>query len=201
MVVFGDFNAKSKSWYTNDSTNFEGSKIDFLTSSFGFHQIINKPTHILNNSSSCIDLIFTTQPNLVMESGVHSSLHANRHHQLPYVKFNLNVFYPPSYERELWHYKLASSDCIQRAKKNFDWEKAFPNVDVNKKVLFFNETILNIIRNFIPHEIVTCDDRDPPWMTRSIKKAIKDKNLFYQCFVKNTDFTNNGSNLESFCLL
>ena len=136
-----------------------------------------------------------------MESGVHSSLHANRHHQLPYVKFNLNVFYPPSYERELWHYKLASSDCIQRAKKNFDWEKAFPNVDVNKKVLFFNETILNIIRNFIPHEIVTCNDRDPPWMTRSIKKAIKDKNLFYQCFAKNTDFTNNGSNLESFCLL
>ena len=97
IVVLGDF----KSWYTNDSTNFEGSKIDFLTSSFGFHQIINKPTHILNNSSSCNNLIFTTQPNLVMDSGVHSSLHANCHHQLPYVKFNLNVFYPPPYEREV----------------------------------------------------------------------------------------------------
>ena len=56
MVAFGDFNAKSKSWYINDDTNFEGSKIDFLPSSFGFHQIINKPTHILNNSSSSIDL-------------------------------------------------------------------------------------------------------------------------------------------------
>ena len=67
MVVLGDFNAKYKSWNTNDSTSFEGSKIDFLTSSFSFHQIINKPTHILNDSSSCIDLIFTTQPNLVME--------------------------------------------------------------------------------------------------------------------------------------
>ena len=29
MVVLGDFNAKPKSWYTNDSSNFEGSKIDF----------------------------------------------------------------------------------------------------------------------------------------------------------------------------
>ena len=67
MVVLGDFNAKYKFWNTNDSTSFEGSKIDFLTSSFSFHQIINKPTHILNDSSSCIDLIFTTQPNLVME--------------------------------------------------------------------------------------------------------------------------------------
>ena len=97
------------------------------------------------------------------------------------------------------HHKLANSDCIQRAIKNIDWEKAFLNADVNKKVFLFSETILNIIRNFIPHEVVTCDDRDPPWMTRLIKKAIKDKNLFYQRFVKNADFTNNNSNLERFC--
>ena len=76
MVVLCDFNAKSKFWYNNDSKNFEGSKIDFLTSSFGFHQIINKPTNMLNNSFSCIDLIFTTQPNLVIESCVNSSLRA-----------------------------------------------------------------------------------------------------------------------------
>ena len=80
MVVLGDFNAKLKSRYTNDNTNFESSKIDFLKSSFGFHQIINKPTHILSNSCFCIDIIFITQLNLVMESGVHSSLHANCHH-------------------------------------------------------------------------------------------------------------------------
>ena len=98
----------------------------------------------------------------------------------------------------MWHYKFANSDCIQRAIKNFDWEKVFLNVNVNKKVLLFNETQLNIIRNLIPLEIVTCDDNNPPWMTRIIKKAIKDKNLFHQCFVKNTDFTNNHSNLERF---
>ena len=117
------------------------------------------------------------------------------------MKFNLRVFYPLLYEQEVWHYKLANSDCIQRAIKNFDWGKAFLNVDANKKVLLFNETILNIIRNLIPHEIVTYDDRDPPWMTRHIKKAIRNKNLFYQRFVKNADFTNNDNNLERFCSL
>ena len=112
MVILGDFNAKSKAWYIDDSTSFEGSKINFLTSSFGFHQIINKLTHILNNSSSSIDLIFTTQPNLALESVVHSSLHVNCYHQLPYAKFHLNVFYFLPYEREVWHYKLTNSDCI-----------------------------------------------------------------------------------------
>ena len=136
MVALGDFNAKSNSWYRNDSTDTEGSKIDILTSTFGFHQIINEATHILNNSSSCIDLIFTSQTNLVTESGVHSSLHENCHHQITYVKFNLNVIYPPPYEREVWHYKLANSECIQRAIANYDWEKAFYNIVVNKKYCF-----------------------------------------------------------------
>ena len=91
-------------------------------------------------------MILTTQPNLVMESGDHSSLHANCHHQLPYVKFNLNVFHPPPYEREVWHYKLTNSDCIQRVIKNFDVEKVFVNADAD----------------FHSSRNSTCDERDPP---------------------------------------
>ena len=45
---------------------------------------------------------------------------------------------------------------------NYSWGEAFYNLDVNKKVLLFNGTVLNIIRNFIPHETVIFDDRDPP---------------------------------------
>ena len=55
MVVLGDFNAKLNSWYANDNKDIQGSKTDILTASFGFNQIINELTHILNNSSSCID--------------------------------------------------------------------------------------------------------------------------------------------------
>ena len=54
-------------------------------------------------------------------------------------------------------------------------EKAFCNIDVNKKVLLSYETVLNIICNFIPDETVTFDDRNPPWVTSLIKIAINDK--------------------------
>ena len=60
----------------------------FLMSSFGFHQFINKLTHVFNNSSFCIDLIFTKQPNLTMKSCVRSSLLAICNYQLSYVKFH-----------------------------------------------------------------------------------------------------------------
>ena len=44
--------------------------------------MINEPTYILESSSSCIDLVLTSQPNLITESGVHPSLHPNYHHQI-----------------------------------------------------------------------------------------------------------------------
>ena len=68
----------------NDINSYEGLKIDTITSQFGLQQIINEPTYLTSNSSSCMNLIFISQPNLV-----HSSLHPNCHHQIVFAKINL----------------------------------------------------------------------------------------------------------------
>ena len=59
--------------------SYEGLKTDGITSQFGLQQLINETNHITGSLSSCILLIFTFQPNFVMESGVHSSLYPNCH--------------------------------------------------------------------------------------------------------------------------
>ena len=38
-------------------------------------------------------LIFISQPNLVVEPGVHPTLHPNCHHKIVFAKFNLMIFY------------------------------------------------------------------------------------------------------------
>ena len=43
MVVLSDFKTKSNSWHTNECMYIEGSKIDILTSTFGF-----SPNHKLS---------------------------------------------------------------------------------------------------------------------------------------------------------
>ena len=91
IVLIGDLNAKSKNWYCHDKSSHEGNAIENVTAQFGFQQIINEPTHISNTSSSCIDLIFTSQPNLITDSGVHSSLHPNCHHQIIFAKLNVRT--------------------------------------------------------------------------------------------------------------
>ena len=69
-VILGDFNARSTSWWSSDIDSLEGSKVFSLSTVNGFHQIISEHTHVQRNSSSCIDLIFTDQPSLVINNGV-----------------------------------------------------------------------------------------------------------------------------------
>ena len=71
---------------------------------YGFDQLISDLTHILPASSRCTDLIFTGQPNLVVDSGVQPSLHTNCHHQITCCNINLMIVYPPPYECLVWDY-------------------------------------------------------------------------------------------------
>ena len=90
-VVLGDFNARSLTWWSNDITNLNGTLIDLLTTTHGIKQLISDANHILLTSMSCIDLIFTDQPNYVLDCSTHPSLHKNCHHQIKFCKLNLKV--------------------------------------------------------------------------------------------------------------
>ena len=161
-VAVGDFNAKSQTWFKNEKTSYERSKLDVLTCSHRLHQLINEPTHLLDSSSSCIDLIFTSQSNLFMDSGVQPSLHPYCHHQLVFAKFGLSISYPPPYERTVWYYNRANPDLTRREIDLFDWDKALRFNDVDTQVTIFSDTFQNMMQNFIPNETVISDDRDTP---------------------------------------
>ena len=62
----------------------------------------------------------------------------------------------------MWHFSQANADHIKRAVDLFDWEPALTDLDVHEWVPVFNDTITNIMSNFVPNEIIICDDHDPP---------------------------------------
>ena len=63
----------------------------------------------------------------------------------------------------VWHYKDSNDDLIRRVINQFNWGRASENKNVDEKVLTFNKTVMNILSNFIPHELIVCDEKDPPW--------------------------------------
>ena len=132
-----------------------------LSVQYGFSQIISEPTHILQNSSTWTDLIFTDQPNLVINSRIKLSLYGNCHHQIAYAKFNLQIINPPPYQRLVWVYKNANPSSIEKA-----------NVE---QVNILNDALFNIFSNFVRSKVNTVDDRDPPWINEEIKCKIKSK--------------------------
>ena len=93
-LILGDFSCKSNSWWEGDISTKEGIDLESLSLFHGLHQLITDPTDILPQSSSCIDLIFIGQTNLVIKSGVYSSLHASCHHQVTHCQLNLKIVFP-----------------------------------------------------------------------------------------------------------
>ena len=92
--------------------------------------------------------------------------------------------------KTVWHFSQVKSDHIKRVVDLFDWESALTDLDVNEQVSVFNDTITNIMSNFVANGVIICDDRDPRWMNRHIKNLILYKDNFYKTFVygKNSTF-------------
>ena len=79
-IYLGDFNARNSNWWACDATNIYGTNIEEITNQNSLEQIIDGPTHILPESVSCIDLLFTSNRGLISNSGVHPSLLPRCHH-------------------------------------------------------------------------------------------------------------------------
>ena len=101
IIFTGDFNCRSQQWWPVNIENEEGVALDEFIESNNLTQLIDQPTHIMNESRSCIDLIITDQPNILVNYGVHPSLYKTYHYEIMYGKINLSVPPPPSYKRKI----------------------------------------------------------------------------------------------------
>ena len=175
-LLLGDYNARNANWWHHDITATEGVQLETTTSIYGLQQLIDEPTHIRKNSSSCIDLIFANQPNLIVNKGTHPSLHENCQHQITFAKATLRA----EYQTPCLELCKANFNEINKAISQFNWQGSFTNLPINEQVNLFNSTLMNIFSNFIPNKTVTFNDQDPPWFGKKLKAKIELKNRVYK---------------------
>ena len=94
-TLIGDFNAKSSKWCNSDKSNRVGIELDSITTSAGYSQLINEQTHFVNKTSSCIDLIFSSDLNITRNCGIEKTIHEKCRHDIIYGTLNFN-------NREIW---------------------------------------------------------------------------------------------------
>ena len=99
-IVIGDFNAECSKWSSSDKNNTAGLEIDNITTTAGYSQLINKPTHFINGTSSCVDLIFSSNVSFIRNYGIEQSIYEKCHHNITYGTLDFSVPAPPLYYRE-----------------------------------------------------------------------------------------------------
>ena len=109
LVLVGDFNAKLLKWCPSDQDIKDGQ--DTFTTTSGYTEIIGQPRHIMNDKSSCIDLLFTTNSKLLCVVGVKQTMYDKCHRNIIYGSLNLNIRLPPPFDREVWDYK--NTDAVR----------------------------------------------------------------------------------------
>ena len=75
---------------------------------------------------------------------------------------------------------LIFSKIIRKAPDLVNWERLLDQKDNNTQLAAFNETILNVFRNYVPNKYITADDKDPAWINETIKSKIEAKNELYK---------------------
>ena len=101
-------------------------------------------------------MIVINHPNLEVDSGTHSSLHPNYHHQIIHCKINLEVEYPPPYQRHVWKYAKANKDATSALQ---DWHRLFANKSVHQQLNLLNYIMVNVFKNLVRNKFITCDDK------------------------------------------
>ena len=188
VLFTGDFNAHSLNWWSEGDSNEEGIQLDNLFSDLNLTQIISEPTHFRENClPSCIDLIISDQPNLVLDSGVRPSLDPTCKHQITFCKINFSIPPPPTYSRKLWQFSRADSSLITKAISQFPWQERLGQIsdDPSRQVELLNETILNIMSNFVPNKTTRIKPSEPEWLNREIKNMLKKQNRIYKKYKNN----------------
>ena len=168
LVTCGYFNAHSRDWWQGDKTDNFGISIQKLFDDHLLTQTVNQPTYLTRNSQTCIDLVATDQPNLILSNEIHPSLHTNCHHQVNFVKMNLKCPPLPPNECIVWHYGRANNESIQRSLIEFNWEEALSNLESNpdEQIELFDNVLKYVAENFIPFDDKLIRPRDPPGLQK-----------------------------------
>ena len=91
----------------------------------------------------------------------------------------MSVPRPPPYKRTVWEYDKANINIINHDLSSINWYEMFGGLDVNQAVDLFTTLFLSVIARHVPNRKITCSDRDAPWITDDVKKAIKSKHRVY----------------------
>ena len=173
ILITGDFNLDIQ----KDSSY---RKVNDLCQQFSLQQLITDPTHYTETSSSIIDLIFTSNSNNILVSGIGEPfLEQNvRYHSPVYAVLKFHTKPTAVYQRHIWLYNRGDFDSMAREIQDSNWDEVKDD-DVDIYANKLTDQISKLASKYIPNKIIKVRQSDPPWLTNNIKKMMRKRKCLY----------------------
>ncbi|MCG8046489.1 MAG: reverse transcriptase domain-containing protein [Candidatus Thiodiazotropha endolucinida] len=174
IVITGDFNLNTLSPQTSR-------KIESLCLQFSLHQLIDKPTNFTEHSSSILDLLFVSNEEHILLSGVGEPFlnQPLRYHCPVYGVLKFSKPKATSFTRHVWYYGKGDYNLLRQRASELDWESLYNN-DTATYASNIHSAILQIARQCIPNREIKVKPTDPPWLTSIIKRHIRKRKRAYK---------------------
>ena len=95
-----------------------------------------------------------------------------------------HYFFPPVFKRGIWCFSRANINAIRQAVNCVDWDRAFNGLNIDERVKFLTDCLLDVFYNFVPNKVITIRSNNTLWMTPEIKRMVLAKAKIYRRYVK-----------------
>ena len=165
-IILGDANVN----YAKKLDN-----VDFKTSLTrnGYKQTITEPTRITKESSSIIDIIATTRPEVIKETKVFATSISD-HEMVGCIRKRNHMRYAAK-TIHVRDYSKYNPDEMNNELKIKNWNGVYGSVNVNRALKCFNETLDETFTKHAPFINKRVKGRSCPWLDNDTKSALNDR--------------------------
>ena len=183
-ILLGDFNCD----VCNNSSASHTDSLQFYTSLNGFTQLIDSPTRVTNHSSTLIDLIFVTDPELYSDCGVFCTSISDHFFIYAVRDFNVSAKNSQTYIEYRSFCKLDEQTFVNDL-MNVSWDIVSDLDDIDLAWETWVYLFMNIVDSHIPLCKKRIRNNACPWITDDIVKIMKERDRIHKVAVRRNDMS------------
>lgn len=165
FLILGDFNT--------DFLNAPSQHLLQIMNRYQLTQLINEPTRITETSKTCLDLVITQSPNIVMSTEILPAICSD--HSVPCAIVKNSVVKSKAFRRTIFNYRKLDAEKFRNLLSEVDWDDIIYNKTVDESAEIFSEILIEKAKMCMPTKTVTVHPNDVPWMTDEIRLLIEER--------------------------
>ncbi len=178
VIITGDFNAKSRQWFQDQSYNVMGSKLYDFVQNNNMVQLISDPTRITPTGSSLLDLIITDSPAKVKSYGVESPLYLCDHCPI-WATFDFKET-KKTFLKTFYDLDKTDIDALKTKLANSSWENIYTSNDAEINIDRWLENFYTIIKENTHCTVCKVRSTDKPWFRNKFKHLINTRHRLFK---------------------